>query len=511
MPISFANIPPNQLVPFFYAEVTSQAEPISPALRLLLVGTMNDQTAPGEASANKPYLLTDNNVKSYFGSGSMLESMYNMARLNAPYSEIWGIAINAGGGGTPAFSRMQVVSDASAPRSGTMKFYVGGVGVTVQVNADWTREQIRDQIVRRVNNNTALPVTAVKKHPVSGVTAPVSVLYLVCKWSGGTGNALTVSLRSPRGEADRLAIRLLSTENLSGGVGDVGPSDALAAIGDMEFDIFVSGSSTLGVLDAFKAELDDRWLPNRQLYGHLITARRDVHTGLMSLGDVRNDAHASVMGYPNTMQPPWEWASAVAGVVSVHWVAPPELSRPLQTLEIKGVYASWSDDALFTVVDRQQLLSNGISTFTVDNDGTCRIERLRTLRKFSDAGELDPSWADAITMFQTQYFVRFMRRAITAAFPRAALSTEELADVVNGFASPEQVRQVIIAAYYDLQEVGLVENADLFTDGLVVERHATDRTRVDAYMKPDFINQLRIVAALVETHLELIAEGQIAA
>ena len=50
-----------------------------------------------------------------------------------------------------------------------------------------------------------------------------------------------------------------------------------------------------------------------------------------------------------------------------------------------------------------------------------------------------------------------------------------------------------------------MENVDLFARYLIVERNPSDRNRVDVLMRPDFVNQLRVVAALVETHLELDA------
>ena len=37
--------------------------------------------------------------------------------------------------------------------------------------------------------------------------------------------------------------------------------------------------------------------------------------------------------------------------------------------------------------------------------------------------------------------------------------------------------------------------------GLVVERNATDPNRVDVLLPPDFVNQLRIFAALVQFRL----------
>lgn len=515
MPITFENLQPNTLVPFFYAEVTTRAQPISPALRLMMIGYKNRgvEFDEGEAEDNVPYLLSDSIVRTLFGAGSMLENMYWSIRANAPQAEVWGIGVEGDDDFLRSYAHMQVVADPSINRSGYMNFYVAGQGVSVRVDFDHSRATVRNRIFNEVNAKASLPVKAVKRHPVTNVLGAENELWLVCKWAGNTGNDINVSARSPRGHVDQLVRRMLQFDgHLAGGDGETGPAGALARLGDMEVDIFVIpevGLAALGSFREFMNHVAGRWSPSKQLYGHVVMARKNDFTTLTDFAMELNDPHLSILGYVGTVQPSWEWAGALAGVMSRSWVAPPNLSRPLQTLELVGLFASWSDDLIFTTQERQELLARGISTYTVSNDGTVRIERVRTLRKYSDAGEQDPSWADAITMFQAQYLVRFLRRAITAAFPRSALSTEPMN--IDGFASPEEIRQVILAAYDDMVEVGLVENAGLFEEALIVERHATDRNRVDCYLRPDFVNQLRVVAAVVETNLELIEEGQIAA
>ena len=90
---------------------------------------------------------------------------------------------------------------------------------------------------------------------------------------------------------------------------------------------------------------------------------------------------------------------------------------------------------------------------------------------------------------------------MTGTFPRAALTDDDVA--IPGFASPGKIRDLIIHEYKRLVALGLVENADLFEQGLIVERNAVDANRVDVFMRPDVVNQLRVIATLVETHLQL--------
>ena len=126
---------------------------------------------------------------------------------------------------------------------------------------------------------------------------------------------------------------------------------------------------------------------------------------------------------------------------------------------------------------------------------------MRTLRKTNVYGDPDVSWADAITMFQTQYFVRSMRAHIQSTFPRCALT--DVPTGINGFASVQQIATAILHNYRMLEGAGLVENFGLFAQYLIVERDLYDRNRVNCLMRPDMVNQLRVVAALVETHLQI--------
>lgn len=141
-----------------------------------------------------------------------------------------------------------------------------------------------------------------------------------------------------------------------------------------------------------------------------------------------------------------------------------------------------------------------MSPLKVDEDRTVRIERLVTTRRVNAWGDQESGWRDAITMFQTQFFIRFMRSQITGNFPRAALTSEETG--IPGFASPGAIADLLVHAYKFLERQGLVEKTELFADLLIVERNAFDANRVDVLMRPDLVNQLVIVAAIVETNLE---------
>ena len=73
-------------------------------------------------------------------------------------------------------------------------------------------------------------------------------------------------------------------------------------------------------------------------------------------------------------------------------------ARPIQTLALTGVLTPLPAQ-LFTDLERNNLLFDGISTFLRDIDGTVRIERAITSYQTNAAGAVDPSYLDVETMF----------------------------------------------------------------------------------------------------------------
>jgi phage tail sheath gpL-like len=515
MPVSFQYIQPNTLLPLFYAEVTSAQEPLSPNLRLCLIGHMNtNEVGPpaanygaGTALPNVLYLLSDTVATTLFGRGSMIESMYQRARDNAPDAEIWGIACGTTGVAARSVGSIEVITGGSSYRSGVGSFFICGREITYSVRSTDTSIIIARSIQAAINSR-ALPVKATGANGGAGETT----VTLTARWAGATSNDIPITGVGPHGRSSASSSRvnltrlLLTITPMSGGTAEAETSTTFAAIGDREFDLFAFPQAGLAQLDACQLFMDNaagRWSPSKQLYGHMVTASKGSYTALYNLVSARNDPHMSILCMQQSVFPAWEWTASLAAVMITHWAAPPELSRPLQTLSLRGMFVGSDDDDSFDRTERQTLLSVGGSTFHALPDTSCVIDRVRTTRKYNAYGDPDPSWADAILMFQTQYFIRAMRAAITGAFPRAAITTEPSG--INGFTSPPEIELELIHEYKRLASLGLVENTDLFSRALIVERDLIDRNRVNILMRPDFVNQLRVVAALVETHLELDA------
>ena len=493
MAIPFAEIPSNLLVPLFYAEVKPAQTPYNASLRMMLIG---HKKSSADAVYETPYILSGDDAARLFGKGSMLEAMYRKARAQSPFIEIWGCATTPAVGAVKATGSIQVTGN-PANKSGLVHLWIAGYTVHTVIRPTDTAATLAARIKTNIDRNDNLPVRA----SINGTTD--SLIDLECKWAGASGNSIWME-KWVWGSDNRYS-SLLTLTQMANGSGNSGLAASLAAIGDEQFDVLIVGNqgstSQLDELDDFFDHSSGRWSPYKQTFGHAFIGAWKSYANLITLGGERNGPHVTVMGTYGSPTPVWEWSAAIGARVTQHWATPPELSRPLQTIKLNLIEPPRNPADWWTIEERQALLDAGIATYTVDPDRTVRIDRLVTTYQTNDWGSPDASWRDAITLFQAMFFVRYMRAAITGAYPRAALTDEESG--IEGFASPPEIKEHLIHAYMELQALGLVENVEDFSEALVVERNALDANRVDVLARPDFVNQLRIFAMLAETHLQL--------
>jgi phage tail sheath gpL-like len=237
-----------------------------------------------------------------------------------------------------------------------------------------------------------------------------------------------------------------------------------------------------------------RWSYKTAKYGHVFTARQDTAANLLTFGNTLNDPHLSVLGTYGSPTPDYVWAAAFAGAAAPPIKADP--ARPLQTIPIAGVLAP-PEPSLFAWDSQQALLSNGIALPAVGQDGSVSILRCVTTYQVNKYGVTDQSYLDYETLATLAEITRRLRAATTQKFPRA-----KLADDGTRFGpgqpvvTPSIFRAEIIAQYRQMEYDGLVEDADAMAAATVVERNATDPSRLDVLWAPYLVGGLRIVALL---------------
>jgi len=492
MAVAFNAIPGNLRVPLFYAEVNSGGAPYQSNARLLLIGQM---LATGSAAAATA-VLTQDNGEALFGAGSMLAEMCRVARLNAPFQEIWALPLADEVAGVAATGKITVANTPVA-QAGTLTIYIAGVRIRVRVATTDDDEAVAAALVAAINAETSLPLTAA----VNGSNA--NECDLTARHKGTLGNDIRIDTDLV-GDESSLAADLLTITAMASGAGDPDITAGLAALADEEFDWLAGPYTDATNLDAVELFLNGdtgRWGPISQLYGHYIGFKAAALGALSTLGLARNDPHASIMGAYNSPSPPWAWAAATGGRAAAHLQDAPELSRPLQTLPLVGIDAPKIADR-FDIAERNTALYDGISTYHVRRDGTVAIDRLITTYQTNAWGSADATWLDVNTMAQTMYLLRYLKAKVTAHYGRVALADENPFGL-QGIATPDDIRDTVSHGYRELVADGVVENSDLFEAELIVERDITDANRVNVYLPYDVVNQLRVFAVNATTFLQL--------
>lgn len=491
MPISFNTIPSTLRVPLFYAEMdNSKAGTFSATYRALLCGQISNTLY---ADVDKPVLISSaDQAKSKFGPGSQLAQMVDGYFSNNTSVELWCLPVSDPTSGVAATGSISVTGTATA--AGTISLYIYDELVQIGVDENDAAADVATNIAAAVNADKDLPVTAEASESTVSVTA---------KHKGVIGNDIKVALNlggDANGEATPAGLTI-SVNDLSSGSGNVELDDAIANLGDEQYDFVVSGWTVKSVLDAFSAYMNDKtgnWSYLKQLYGHIWAAHRGTLSECQTFGSGYNDQHLSVLGIDNTHSPIWKVAAAWAGASATSIAVDP--ARPLQTLTLEGISAP-DITSRFTVTERETLLKNGISTYNV-NAGKVQIDRVITTYQTNAYGQADNSYLSVETMYTSAYILRYLRSIITSKYGRHKLANDgtRFSDG-QAIVTPNVIRAELITAYEALEFQGLVEDVEAFKANLIVERNANDRNRIDVLFTPDYVNQLNIFALINQFRL----------
>lgn len=468
MAVSFNQIPANFRIPFALFEVNPGASAYQSNSRLLLIG---QKTSTGSAAPNVPILVTSGE-DGLFGVGSMAARMYKVAVANAPFQEIWVAPVNDASSATPATATI-TVGNAPVSSAGSIALYIGGVRVQVPVTTSDTDATIAANIAAYVNASaTALEATA----SVSG-----AVVTLTARNAGTVGNDLHCEVNLLADDSP-LGAQLCTIVDFAGGATDPSIALVLANCGSEEFDFIAmpySDLANIGLLDTF---LDARWNPNEGLFGAGVVYKADTAANLQTYGKALNDPNLTVYGGFMFSSSKPTIVAALGAQHALHLQAPPELSRPLQTLALIGVRGPKSVANQFTPSARNTLLYSGISTLKSLRDGTVVIDRAITTYQTNAYGQVDTSFLSVNSRAQLVYGVRFMQSYLTSTFPRCGLADSNPAGIQN-IVTVEDISAAIIHAYAQLVDLGVFQDLATFQKLLVVERDPSDPNRVNAAIR----------------------------
>lgn len=478
MAISFDNIPATLRNPGTYIEFNNELAGASSTM--FKVAITGQRLATGTQAAGIPVRVTDpTQATALFGQGSMLAGQC-AAFLNANTdTEMWAIALDDNASGAAAAGSITV---ATAPiGAGTVALYVGGTRLSVGVSVGDSVATVASSIAAQINAALDLPVTA---------SAADAVVTVTARHKGEVFNGL--DLRASFYDEAMPSGLTLSFANLSGGAGNPDVSVALDAMGDEWFNWMVCPFTDTANLVALETELGDRFGPMRQIGCRAFVAFAGTHGETGTFGSKRNSPHVSCMA-TGTSPTPTYLVSAINAAVSAKALAI-DPARPLQTLVLKGMLAP-SRHQRWSQSERNLLLFDGVSTFTVGSDGTCRIERQITMYQNNASGLSDASYLDICTP-ETLERIRYEQRLmISQHYPRHKLASDGTQyGAGQAIVTPQIIRGQLLSLYRSMEQKGWVEDFDTYTEKLIVERDADDANRLNWRDTPNLVNQLRVSA-----------------
>jgi phage tail sheath gpL-like len=491
--ISFNNIPQNVRVPLFYAELdNSQSSNFSQNLRTLIIG---QKLAAGVGVPNVPMLVSrSDQAKQLAGIGSIAAAMHKVYRDNDTTGEVWLLLLDDPVAGVAAQNTLTFTGPAT--ESGTLNLYVAGKKIQIAVIAADTATAVATAVAAAINADTSLPVTA---------ASALGVVTTTARHKGLLGNDIKFQLNYrglAGGESTPAGLAMVVAQSVAG-TGTPVLADALSAMGDEEYDFIIQPYTDSTSLDAFKTLMNDttgRWAYNRQIYGHVYSAKSDAFSDLVTLGLARNDQHMTIAGYeegvPNAC---WEYAAAYGARNAVFIAADP--ARPTQTGELIGILPADSADR-FIKTERGSLLNSGIAT-SYYGGAAVRIERAITTYQENTFNQPDPSYLDSETLHTLAQVIRRLRASITQKYSRHKLADDGTRfGAGQAIVTPAVIRGELMSEYAEMELQGLVENARAFAANLIVERNADDPNRLDVLYPPDLVNQLRVFAVLAQFRLQ---------
>lgn len=491
MAIGFNRVSADARVPFAYVEFEQSGaveDAGVQAYRSLLVGTKRTEGATlGTASTEDPRRLASaDDAAREFGVGSVLHQMALAWFAINQSSELYGIALDLPAGAGEQGTTLTFTGNATA--AGTVALYIGDTRIAVPVASGSTPAQ-----------TAALVKAAIDNYPNTGFTAAAAAGVVTITavgdgaWAGLTDQGIPVqhSIAADESLPGGVALAIASS---AAGAGEPDLDDLWTAIGDVQYHVIVTPYQSAAALTSIETELASRWGPVRPIDGMAFAAARGTTGTVTAVANNRNSPHVCVMDAATSPAPQFKWAAQVGATVALH--GPIDPARPFQTLPLTVPPPPIESRRSYT--QRNNLLRAGIAAHTVDAGGTVRIDRLITEYRKSPAGVDDESYLDVNTPL-TLSFIRWDWRSYMARkYPRHKLGDDgRRYRRGQPVMTPSLGRAEALAKFREWEELALVEAPAQFKRDLIVERNPRDRNRLDWRIRPDLINQLRILGTQI--------------
>jgi phage tail sheath gpL-like len=372
--------------------------------------------------------------------------------------------------------------------AGTFTTLIAGNRVSIPVAPAETVSVIAARLVSAIAANPNLPVAA---------ASTAGVVTLTCKQLGTIGNGLPLS-HTPDATVPLPAGLAVAVTAFAGGTGEASyvPVLASALATDWWTDV-VFPELTTTMMATLPAELDRRWNAMERLDTHVWAARSDSFANLSTWGNACNSRFISEIGFNGGPSPRWVWAAALAGRATFFLLNDP--ARQLRSIPLVGVQPP-PLSSRFTDTERDLLLRDGISTFTVTDDGAVVIERVVTHYQRTTLNVEDTAWLDVMTPKVLSRIRYDWAAYMTQTWPRAKLADDgaPAAEFDPEVATPRRLHASWAARCALYERQGWIQQATESAAESLFTRDVNDRNRVNARQYVRVLGNLMTLAGVLE-------------
>lgn len=492
--MSIGNIPDDIRVPLVWIDIdNSMAMSAAPAQsrKILVVGQQLASATALPLTLNR--ITGDSMADELYGRGSMLGEMAKMVRKANSYTEMYAMGLEDIAQGAAASATVTMLG--TATQAGTLALMINGVSVQVGVSIGDEAETIAGNIITAITAKPATQVTATAKAEAA------ATVVLTVKWKGVTGNDSDVRLNYYAGEKTPAGISATLTA-FSGGTGTPDIQAVVAALGDDWYTDIIFPYLDTQSLNTIRDELLERWGPLKMMEALLWSAYRGTHAQSGTFGHTRNDWLISCIGTNIAPEPSWLWAASYGATAAYQLAIDP--ARPLQTLILSGIKPP-ARGIRWDMPERNLLLHDGIATHFVDAGDNVCIEREITMYRVNRYGDTDISYLDVqspATLGRIRYVIK---NRFTSRYPRHKLAGDDVLDLLDAgqpVMTPKICRaELLDIALTELIPAGLVEDFEDYKDTLDVTIDSKDPNRLNFICHPSLVNQLRVLAGLIQYKL----------
>ncbi|SHJ39629.1 phage tail sheath C-terminal domain-containing protein [Fibrobacter sp. UWP2] len=516
MTIPFNEIPAGNLVPIFAVEINNEraSKPGPMPWKNLLIGQAVGAIDGSTPDAEKKWrpsadntgklvrIMEGDQADSLFGRGSQIALMAKNFLKNAPYMELYCLALAdapAGSGQSADAGKATKTLTFAGPatESGSLNLNIAGQAVTVTVIDTDNAATIAGNVKAKIDSLVDLPVVA---------TVASNVVTLTAKNKGAAGNDLAVFLNLNEGEKTPAGVSIsefASTDviKLADGSGDT--EFTAENVGNLiegtwfnAIAINQGDNTNTGNVAYIKEKLDERWTAMKQQTGVLFYCVGGDMTAEITAGNARNSHVLCLPGLPDSPTAPCNIAAAVMGACAASALNDPAL--PLSNVAVKGVVAPKRAKRL-GVTSRNAILEAGVAALFVGDDGTVYLNRTVTTYKYKANGASDISYRQLETVLTLSFLRWDWNNYLSGKYPRAKLAADgDEFGPGQIVMTPKKGMSELLTRYQDWMKMGLVQNFDLFKQNVVVELDPNDPNALLFLAPANLIKQFFISKTLLQ-------------